>query len=76
MTTPIDARDAYYAGKVELIAQIMESGRDDGCEDGYRIEISRLDGEPLRELELRIILANTVLAMDGKDSQIDLARSS
>lgn len=77
MTTPTDAeaRAFFHAGKVDLVAHVSETDYHEVCESGYVVEISRRDGEPISEIELRAILINTALAFEGKPSLIDLCRS-
>lgn len=72
--TPTVSKGFLHAGKVELVAQVIDDDFRGVCECGYRVHIARLDGKPLGEIELRTILFNTALAVEGKSSLVDLDR--
>ena len=74
MITSNQAQGFLHAGKVELVAQVIDDDFRGVCESGYRMHISRLDGEPLGEIELRTVLTNTALAIQGEHSLVVVER--
>jgi formylmethanofuran dehydrogenase subunit B len=69
-----EERKRLYVGKVRLHAVVAGPDEQDGSEVGYQVAVERNDGLPLSEMELRSVLANLSLAIDGDESLVDLER--
>lgn len=70
-----EERKRLGVAKVRLEAAVGGPDYQNWCRSGYEVSVKRADGMPVSEMELRSLLDNLSLAVEGEDSLIDLDRN-
>lgn len=73
-TISTEAKNLYHMGTVELSARLSGQDSYSYCHEGYELKLTRKDGKPLSEMEIRSVMSNLSPAVDGEDSLIGLVR--